>query len=51
MILLDADKQPVSSMAVVDLKEESSTATEEPLEIIGSLEPEAYGIDMAGIQL
>lgn len=51
MILLDADKQPLSTMAIIDLKDQSHRANGEPLDIIGSLEPEAYGIDMAGITL
>ncbi|MBN7795658.1 HD-GYP domain-containing protein [Parahaliea mediterranea] len=51
MVLLDADKQPVADMHTLDLKEQTQTAAGEPLDIVGSLEPEAYGIDMTGIQL
>ena len=51
MVLLDADKQPTSEVKVVDLFTEKLTADGKPLEISNSLEPEAYGIDMAAIKL
>ncbi|MDH4040356.1 MAG: HD-GYP domain-containing protein [Gammaproteobacteria bacterium] len=51
MVLLDADKQPVMDGTIVDLLTQKSTADGKPLEISNSLEPEAYGIDMAAIKL
>ena len=51
MVLLDANKQPVADVAIIDLLTEKYTADGRPLEISSSLEPEAYGIDMAAIRL
>jgi HD-GYP domain-containing protein (c-di-GMP phosphodiesterase class II) len=51
MVLLDADKQPLTEVRMVDLQTEKLTADGQPLEIANSLEPEAYGIDMAAIKL
>lgn len=51
MVLLDTDKQPVADIKTIDLLQETMTASGVPLDIVNSLEPEAYGIDMAGIQL
>jgi putative nucleotidyltransferase with HDIG domain len=51
MVLLDANKQPTADVAIIDLLSQKLTADGEPLEIRTSLEPEAYGIDMAAIKL
>jgi HD-GYP domain-containing protein (c-di-GMP phosphodiesterase class II) len=51
MVLLDADKKPVLDLTIVDLLNQKLTADGRPLEITSSLEPEAYGIDMAAIKL
>ncbi len=51
MVLLDANKQPRTDVKIVDLLSEKLTPDGEPLEITSSLEPEAYGIDMAAIKL
>jgi len=51
MVLLDANKQPVIDVKMVDLLTEKLAADGKPLEISNSLEPEAYGIDMAAIKL
>tara|TARA_R110001599_G_scaffold353885_1_gene602512 strand:- start:87030 stop:88259 length:1230 start_codon:yes stop_codon:yes gene_type:complete len=51
MVLLDANKQPTTEVKMVDLRSETVTSDGKPLEIASSLEPEAYGIDMAGIKL
>ncbi len=51
MVLLDANREPVNDMRVEDLVQETTIADGKPLEIVGSLEPEAYGIDMSSIQL
>lgn len=51
MVLLDANKQPISDAKVVDLQNEKVTADGKPLEIVSSLESEAYGIDVAAIKL
>ncbi|MGL4564420.1 MAG: HD-GYP domain-containing protein [Halioglobus sp.] len=51
MVLLDANKQPSADIEIIDLLSQKLTAEGEPLEIRTSLEPEAYGIDMAAIKL
>ena len=51
LVLLDADKQPVMEVTMVDMFSQTTTEDGRPLEITGSLEPEAYGIDMASIRL
>ena len=51
MILLDANKKPVTDVQTVNLLETTHTEDGKPLDIVNSLEPDAYGIDMAGIQL
>jgi putative nucleotidyltransferase with HDIG domain len=51
MVLLDANKQPASDVKMVDLLTDKLTPDGKPLEISNSLEPEAYGIDMAAIKL
>jgi putative nucleotidyltransferase with HDIG domain len=51
MVLLDAEKQPVAEVRTINLLEQTETGDGRPLDIVGSLEPQAYGIDMAGIRL
>lgn len=51
MILLDANKKPVTDVQTINLLETTHTEDGRPLDIVNSLEPDAYGIDMAGIQL
>lgn len=51
MVLLDDRKQPSMELKMIDLLSEKTTEDGQPLEISGSLEPEAYGIDMTAIQL
>jgi HD-GYP domain-containing protein (c-di-GMP phosphodiesterase class II) len=51
MVLLDQDKTPLTDVTFIDLLNKTHTADGRPLEIIGSLEPDAYGIDMTAIQL
>jgi HD-GYP domain-containing protein (c-di-GMP phosphodiesterase class II) len=51
MVLLDANKQALAEIKTIDLLSQKETADGEPLDITGSLEPDAYGIDMTAIQL
>ena len=51
MVLLDTDKQPLVDVKMVDLLHQKETEDGRPLDIVSSLEPEAYGIDMNAIQL
>lgn len=51
MILLDANKKPIMDVQTINLLEVTHTEDGQPLDIVNSLEPDAYGIDMAGIQL
>jgi HD-GYP domain-containing protein (c-di-GMP phosphodiesterase class II) len=51
MVLLDAEHQPLAEVKMIDLLSQTHTEDGEPLDIVTSLEPEAYGIDMAAIQL
>ena len=51
MVLLDADKNPCAEIKTIDLLNEKTTAEGERLDILNSLEPDAYGIDMTAIQL
>lgn len=51
MVLLDADKQALAAIRTIDLLNVKDTEAGEPLDIVSSLEPDAYGIDMAAIQL
>lgn len=50
-VLLDADKKPLAEVRTVDLRTERDSTGERLLEIVDSLEPDAYGIDMTAIQL
>ena len=51
MVLLDADKNPLTELLTINLLGVTETDTGQPLNIVNSLEPDAYGIDMTGIQL
>lgn len=51
MILLDADKQPLMDLKIIDMLQQTTTDDGGPLDITSSLEPEAYGIDMTAIKL
>ena len=51
MVLLDENKEPVSTIKTIDLISETTTSDGRKLDIVSSLEPDAYGIDMAAIQL
>ena len=51
IVLLDENKQPVAEVKAIDLLNQETTADGKPLEIVNSLEPDAYGIDMTAIQL
>ncbi|MFK7976907.1 MAG: HD-GYP domain-containing protein [Halioglobus sp.] len=51
MVLLDSGKQPLAEVKTIDLLAESEKGDEARIDIVGSLEPDAYGIDMAGISL
>ncbi len=51
MVLLDSEKQPLLDVRMIDLLHQKETEDGRPLDIVSSLEPEAYGIDMTAIQL
>ncbi len=51
MVLLDGDKQPLLDVKMIDLLNQKEAEDGRPLDIVNSLEPDAYGIDMAAIQL
>ena len=51
MILLDSNKQPLTEIRTIDLLNEKQTADGQPLDIVSSLEADAYGIDMSAIKL
>lgn len=51
MILLDADKQPLMDLKIIDMLQQTTTDDGGTLDIASSLEPEAYGIDMTAIKL
>jgi HD-GYP domain-containing protein (c-di-GMP phosphodiesterase class II) len=51
MLLLDENKQPISDGRMLDLLNQETSADGRPIEIVNSLEPDAYGIDMTAIQL
>lgn len=51
MVLLDADKKPLADLKMIDMLSQASTDDGQPLDIVNSLEPEAYGIDMTAIKL
>lgn len=51
MVMLDADKEPLRKTRMIDLREQTKTVDGKPLDIVASLKPEAYGINMAAIRL
>lgn len=52
MLLLDVNQKPLEELEMIDLLTTTKkTVDGAPLEIINSLEPGAYGIDMTAIQL
>jgi HD-GYP domain-containing protein (c-di-GMP phosphodiesterase class II) len=51
MVLLDAEKQQLAEVKMINLLVQKVTDDGGPLDIVSSLEPEAYGIDMNAIQL
>ena len=51
MVLLDKDKSALLEVKTIDLLMQKEDADGRPLTITGSLEPDAYGIDMTAIQL
>lgn len=51
MLLLDKDKRPVEDICYIDLLETTHTKDGDVLEIVNSLEADAYGIDMTAIEL
>lgn len=51
MVLLDTSKKPLTDVITLDLLEGADEADGVRIDIVGSLEPDAYGIDMAAIQL
>ena len=51
MLLLNSNKEPLSEMEFIDMKEVTHTNRGMPLDIINSLEPNAYGIDLSAIML
>jgi hypothetical protein len=51
MVLLDSQKQQLAEVKMVDLLNQKVTDDGRPLDIVSSLEPDAYGIDMNAIQL
>lgn len=51
MVILDSNKQALDEIRFIDLLETIRTDDGKVLEIINSLEPDAYGIDMTAIEL
>lgn len=51
MIILDAEKRPVTGVHMVDLLRETQCVDGSSLEIVAGLEPGSYGIDMNSIHL
>ncbi|MDH5356038.1 MAG: HD-GYP domain-containing protein [Gammaproteobacteria bacterium] len=51
MLLLDSNKKPLSEMEFIDMKEVTHSRAGMPLDIINSVEPNAYGIDLSAIML
>ena len=51
MLILDRDKEPLDKIEMVDLYEVTQTEDGRPLDIVNSLEPNAYGIDLSSIEL
>ncbi|MEM1111486.1 MAG: HD-GYP domain-containing protein [Pseudomonadota bacterium] len=51
MVMLDANKQPVKEIKLIDLRKETQLEDGRPLDIVSGLEAEAHGIDMAAIKI
>lgn len=51
MLILDGDKEPLDEIEMVDLSEVTQTEDGRPLDIVCSLEANAYGIDLSSIEL
>lgn len=51
ILLLDRDKQPLDDIDFIDLLEVTQTEDGRPLDIVKSLQPNVYGIDMSAIEL
>jgi len=51
MVLLDSDRNPLEGIKMIDLFSVKEMGDGQPLEIVNSLESNAYGIDMTAIQL
>lgn len=51
MLLLDKEKQPIDDICYIDLLKTTHTEEGDVLEIVNSLEADAYGIDMSAIEL
>lgn len=51
MLLLDSDKQPLGGIDFIDLLKITHTDDGQPLDIVNSLRPNAYDIDMSAIEL
>jgi putative nucleotidyltransferase with HDIG domain len=51
MVLLDGNKQPLDEVNFIDLMKTTHTDDGRSLDIINSLEPNAYGIDISAIEL
>lgn len=51
MVLLDENRKPLDDIKMIDLFLVKKTDDGLPMEIVNSLEPNAYGIDMTAIQL
>ena len=50
MVLLDADKNKLEKIVIVDLREASEESDLPALSIVKGLDPEVYGIDLARVQ-
>jgi HD-GYP domain-containing protein (c-di-GMP phosphodiesterase class II) len=51
MVVLDENKEALIEVVIRDLMIETENPDGSPLEILGSLEPDAYGIDLSSIEL
>jgi len=51
MLMLDAQKQPLPDLRMLDLLSVTHDDSGQSIDIVNSLEPDAYGLDLAGISL
>ena len=51
MLMLDADKQPLPDLKILDMLSVTHDADGQPIDIANSLEPDAYGLDLAGLSI